>query len=258
MCKWRHGLRSIGGKSLSKRFQLQIVLLFVLSSLLSSCSSASRQPAKPETSQEETLSSTPPFKTIEPEKYRGERVFTYINSDGATTVTRSSIARDGDLRREDLERGGHKIVLLDNYQTRMVLLPESMIYSEISLTDGSVGEMDLLELGSSPERLLHQESNSTTSYQKLGSEQVGERTATKYRAVVNNSTASNVSKLEALIWIDESLGMPIKSESKSSDGRQVVMELTNISLEVESNLFKIPEGYKKVAATEITQRLNGK
>ena len=57
-----------------------------------------------------------------------------------------------------------------------------------------------------------------------------------------------------MIWIDESLGMPIRSESKS-EGRQSIMNLTNISLTVDGSLFQIPEGYKKVATTEITQRL---
>jgi hypothetical protein len=250
VCERRHGLRSIGGTSLSNRFKLLLVVL--VSVFVCSCSSGSRKPAEPATPQEQSFTSTPPFKTSEPEKYRAERVFTFTSNEGTSTLTKTLIARDGDLRREEIETAGHKIVLLENSQTRTVLMTDAQIYAEVGLGTSIVGVTE--DTGSSPERLLHEDSPLTSSYEKLGVEPVDGRTATKYRVVVNNSAGNNVSKLETLIWIDESLGMPIRSES-NSEGRQIVMALTNIALTVDESLFRIPEGYKKVAVEEITQRL---
>jgi hypothetical protein len=166
-----------------------------------------------------------------------------------------SIARAGESRREETESGGQKIVLLDNGGSRVVLLPAAQIYSEVNPQDDGVEMIDALELGSSPERLLHEQPPISTSYQKMGTEVINGRSTTRYQVTVNTSGAGNVSKNEAFIWLDESLGMPIRSESKSSDGERVVMELTNISLSVDGNLFRIPEGYKKVAAAEMKLRL---
>ena len=136
----------------------------------------------------------------------------------------------------------------------MVLLPGLRIYADVNGNGDVLVAADLLDSGSSPARLLHEASPVSTAYETLGTEVVEGKTTTKYRVVVNNSAGNNVSKIETLIWIDESLGMPIRSESKS-DGQQSVMTLTNISLTVDGSLFLVPEGYKKVATTEITQRL---
>ena len=85
----------------------------------------------------------------------------------------------------------------------------------------------------SPEGLLHAETGNT-SYQKLGKEAIAGRNTDKYRVVVNAPSAANVSVSETLIWIDEALKMPVKSETKSPDGTQVSMELSEISLEVDA------------------------
>jgi outer membrane lipoprotein-sorting protein len=58
-----------------------------------------------------------------------------------------------------------------------------------------------------------------------------------------------------LIWIDEALKMPVKSEAKSSDGTRVLMELSDISLDVDGELFKIPKDYEKVTFIEFRKRL---
>jgi outer membrane lipoprotein-sorting protein len=240
---------------LKHRLHLHLVALVISVALLCSCSSKSRQSTNQSTPQEQSFSTKPPFLTREPEKYQAERIVTFTNAAGGATTSKLSIARAGDSRREEMEQGGQKIVFLDNGGSRLVLLPEARIYSEVTTGDGSVAAMDSLELGSSPERLLHEQPPISTSYQKLGTEVINGRTTTRYQLIVNTSPAANVSKDETFLWLDESLGMLIKSESKSPDGRTVVMELTDISLDVDDNLFRIPEGYKKVATAEIRQRL---
>ncbi|HET9713265.1 MAG TPA: hypothetical protein VFP64_15330, partial [Pyrinomonadaceae bacterium] len=91
--------------------------------------------------------------------------------------------------------------------------------------------------------------------QKLGSEVIGGRNSIKYRVVVNSSTGGNVTRSETLIWVDEALNMPIRSETKSSDGTRITTELTNISLDVDKRVFQVPDGYEKVTFTEFRKRL---
>jgi len=237
---------------LTRRFKLGVPL--IVSALVCACTSASRRDVDPAAPQEQTFSSIPPFKTIEPLKYRAERSVTYTDNQGTSTITRTSIARDGDLRREDFEIKSSKIATIQNGGTRVLLVPDERIYADVNLPSDVAALADLLDSGSSPELLLHEQTPVRSSYERLGTEEVDGRTTTKYRVVVNNLGGASVSKLETLIWIDEALGMPIRSESKS-DGQQSIMNLTNISLTVDGSLFQIPEGYKKVATTEITQRL---
>jgi hypothetical protein len=110
------------------------------------------------------------------------------------------------------------------------------------------------ESGSSPDRLLHTEPISTT-YQRLGTESINGRNTQKYRVVVNSSTGANVSASETVVWVDEVLQLPIKSEMKSADGTRWKMELTDIALEVDPDVFRIPDDYKKVAFSELRARL---
>ena len=229
--------------------------LLVVSFLLASCRATNDPAVVGNTSSETVVSSTPPFQTKEPERYRATRTITIVNAAGETLVTKSSIARDGDVRRNESEMASKKLAYLDVPQGRFVLLPADKIYADLTQ-----GESDLpaieddegLEL--SPERLLHSDAGST-SYQKLGTETIGGRDSNKFRIVVNSSSTANVSQNETLIWIDESLRMPIKSETKSADGTRVTMELSDIKLDVERHMFEIPTGYEKVTFTELRKRL---
>ncbi len=108
-------------------------------------------------------------------------------------------------------------------------------------------------LDTSPEALLHADAV-TTSYQKLGAETIGGRNTSKYRVVVNTSAAGNVSLSETLIWIDETLKMPVRSEATSPDGTRVTTELAGIALDVEKSLFQVPADYEKIAFSELRKR----
>jgi len=200
------------------------------------------------------VSSTPPFQTKEPQHYQAVRTITFSDSSGSAITQKTTIVRSEIFRREETENNGSAtVVFLESDKGRFVLLPEQKIYSEI--TDAS--PIDPTEFESSPERLLHPDAVST-SYQKLGSETVSGRNTTKYRVAVNTATGSNVTPSDTLIWIDESLGMPVKSETTAGDGSHVTMELSNIVLEVDKNLFQIPGDYVKVNPTALRQRLHQK
>jgi outer membrane lipoprotein-sorting protein len=194
-------------------------------------------------SQDTIVSSTPPFQTREPDRYSAVRTITIDNGRGETSVTKTFVARDGDLRR--IESDG--TAYLDVGEGRFVLSPAEKIYAEVSAgEDEEAPEV-------SPEGLLHADLGST-SYQKLGAETTGGRQAVKFRIVVNVSGAANVSQVETLMWIDESLHMPIRSETKAADGTRVTMALSELSLDVDRQIFKLPESYQKVSLAEFRKR----
>ena len=60
---------------------------------------------------------------------------------------------------------------------------------------------------------------------------------------------------ETLIWIDETLGMPVRSETTDgSEGSvKAIMEFNDISLSIDQHLFEIPHDYRKVSFDLIHQ-----
>ena len=222
--------------------------------VVASCRAQNNAPATKSASSDTVVSSTPPFQTKEPERYRATRTITSVTADGKTNVITHSIARDGERRRFEAEFLSKKQIILDLPEGRLLLLPDEKVYADFS---GGPPPDSSYEDESSPERLLHTE-NGNSSYQKLGTESIAGRKTEKYRVVVNDGNAANVSSSETLIWIDEALGMPIRSETKSSDGSRSTMELSDIALEVDKNLFQVPDGYKKISAAEMLQYLGAR
>lgn len=204
-------------------------------------------------SSDTVVSSTPPFQTKEPSRYSALRTITIVNAAGESLVTKTSVARDGDSRRHESTVASKTRVYLDVPEGKFVLLPDEKVYADLT-NESQISDKEEDGLNSSPDALLHTDAGST-SYQKLGGESIAGRNANKYRIVVNSSAAANVSQSETLMWIDEALQMPVKSETKSSDGTRVTMEVSEIKLEVDKSLFRVPEGYQKLTFAEFRKRL---
>jgi len=196
------------------------------------------------------VSATPPFETEEPQRYRATRTITTASANGQTT-TRNSIARDGELRREESENNGQRVVYLTSPEGRFVLLPGEKLFAAATSEAASNNEQPS---ETSPDRLLHTEMV-TPGYQKLGIETVNSRNLQKYRIVVNNSAGENVSVGETLLWFDEDLHMPVKTEISSPDGTRVTTELSDVVLKVDKTLFEIPKDYQKIAFNKLRERL---
>lgn len=222
--------------------------------LLASCTTQNQKVATETTAGETVLSSTPPFQTREPERYRATRTITTVTAAGEIVVTKNSLWRNGELRREESETAGQRMVYLNLLEARFLVLVDERLFADVTNVDHTAtgGNEDLSE--SSPDRLLHTEPIRTT-YQRIGSETIGGRAAQKYHVVVNSSPEGNVSVSETVIWIDETLHMPIRSESTSRDGTRVTMELSDIAPDVDGRVFQIPDGYEKIAFSELTRRL---
>ena len=223
-----------------------LILIFVSAS--TSCRVATEPAINTNASPETVVSTTPPFQTREPERYQATRTITIFTPSGGTIVTKTLIARDGPLRREESET----VVYLELSEGRFVLLPRQQVYAAVTAEEPIPSEDD----ESSPDRLLHTDPISAT-YQPLGTENIGGRNAKKYRVVVNSPGGENVSQSETIMWIDETLTMPVKSETKSADGTRTAMELSDIVLAPEKQLFQIPANFEKIAFRDLWKQRKG-
>jgi hypothetical protein len=202
---------------------------------------------------------TPPFSTKEPDRYQGIRITSFTET-GSTENSSSSqsnqvlVARDGEKRREEYSAGvSGQIVYLEIPAGRFIVMPASRMYADLSTAshqtdrgnrqDDSSGDSP----GLSPDQLLN-ETHAPATYEKLGTETLVGRMTTKYRVVVLTGADS---QNETLIWVDEALGIPVRSEAMSkSNGHssKVTMELKDVKLEVDERLFSWPSDYRKVEA----------
>jgi len=200
------------------------------------------------------VSTTPPFKTKEPDRYSATRTITIVSPNGDSLVSTTLIARDGPRRREEPQSNDIRVVYLELPEGRFVIYPDDKLYAAAT-NDEAAGNSDPDEPDeNSPDRLLHTDAIST-SYQSLGTETMAGRSTSKYRIVVNNPAAENVSPNETLMWIDNAWNMPIKSETKSPDGTRTVTELSGVTLDADKQLFEIPSDYKKVGFSIIQKQL---
>jgi len=153
------------------------------------------------------------------------------------------------MRRHESETESKRVVYLELPTGQFALLPDDKVYADLILDTINDEQTEI-----TPDRLLHTETENT-SYQKIGSETIGGRKAIKYRVVVNSSNAPNVSVSETLIWVDETLNMPIRSETTSADGTRITTELADIAPDVDKRLFEVPQDYEKIAFKELRKRL---
>jgi len=192
---------------------------------------------------------TPPFATREPERYQAIRTITSSNGSGAPQVSKTLIVRDGLKRREEYQSlSGDRIVYLELPTGKFMLLPGSKLFAEATGTGALAGEGQPSADDLSTDLLLNQ-APVETRYERLGNESVGDRMATKFRVLTRS--AGNVSgpDTQTVIWIDETLGMPLRWETTASSGDQqtrTTMEMSGITLNIEGHALDLPADYRKV------------
>lgn len=214
-------------------------------------------------STDQTLS-TPPFATKEPDRYSATMVTSgslgpsagELPGIDALSNQQMFVARDGEKRRVDSEMlPGVKISYLQLGDARYVLVPAKKLYAEIKLGDmeGMPNPAQGVPSDFAPDKLV-KGTPTGAKYEKLGTEQINGRVATKYRVTVPESEGA-AGGSETTVWVDESLGMPIKVESVSKDGAKYAMEMRDIKLEADASLFELPGDYQKVEHRELLSRL---
>jgi hypothetical protein len=139
-------------------------------------------------------------------------------------------------------------VYLDLPTGSFVLLPEEKIYAEMVGPAASSSTAEGFEEG-----YVHSAPIQST-YENLGTETLNGTTTTKYKVTVNSANNGNVTQTETLIWIDDGLGMPVKSVTRSASGTRN-MELSQVTLSVDKSLLEIPKGFQKVEMQVLQQRI---
>jgi outer membrane lipoprotein-sorting protein len=238
-----------------------LALLAVCGLVAISCRRSPEVNSNGDSASEVVTSSTPPFATKETELYQAIRTTTFTESSSnpgpspsETRTSRVVIGRDGDKRREEYEAGTGQIVSLEIPAGRFVLLPASKVYAELSAgVSERLNEPPDQFPNVSPDSLLN-ETPAAAKYQRLTTETLAGRATTKYRVTTTRDTDETAVTVETLVWIDEALGMPIKSEFLSNEAdrsTRVTMELKDIRLDVDERLFGLPADYRRVEASVI-------
>ncbi|HEX8651672.1 MAG TPA: hypothetical protein VF708_12600 [Pyrinomonadaceae bacterium] len=253
----------------TKRARIAPALMIALALLITSAAckqqgSASNTNTNNPSQAANDTSRTPPFSTREPERYQWMSVTTVSTFDREAgtsaplnpNTSQVFVARDRDLRREDYELSpGVKVSFLQLPTGRYRLLHSKKLYAELGVEEGAPGQAQNVPPDFSPERLLNA-SRTEARYEKLGTEELNGRTTTKYRVTVRSEAGeARDSPAENLVWVDESLGVPVRTESTSPDGSRYTMELRDIKLDVEASMFALPSDYRKVASKDIDTEL---
>ena len=247
----RHGSRAVGGAGVSSLTlrRLTIEVLSCSLAILVLCACSCKQTEPPQTSGSVTHSTTPPFKTKEPTTYQAVRSITFVPANGGQTVVSTiAIFRDGEARREENNSENKRVVYLDLPTGHFMLLPDERVYAPVE--DGPTARLDS---DGSADLYLHT-APIQSSYENLGSEIVNGQNASKYKVTVNDASGRGVTESETMIWIDESIGMPVKSVTRSAAGTRT-MELTRINLTVDKRIFEIPKDYRKIEPAALRDRL---
>ena len=165
-----------------------------------------------------------PFSTREPEIFQAD-----VITRTGEVERRITIAREGSKRRIDYDpdTDHHRAILMTSKEYVIDFKAKRVTEREPS---GGTGQNELLS------HLLH-----VRDYAEFD-EIRRDGTVVQFRARINESKAS-----EAVIFFDESIGLPVKQEFYSLEGGQRVLrytvELRNFKKEVDPGVFEIP-GFK--------------
>lgn len=264
-------LPSVSFKRARASLIISLIFVFTLggagckSSTVNSNANGNASNTNTSTAAADETSSTPPFPTKEPERYQATMVTSGSpggqtpNIPGISALTDRQIftARDGDKRRVEMEMlPGVKVAYLQLASGRYLLYPAKKLYAEIKMNGSDSSQYNGLGVPSdfSADKLVNTASTGA-KYEKLGTENINGRMTTKYRVTNARAAGSDQSPSETIIWADEALGMPIKSETTSQDGSKYSMEMRDIKQEVDPQQFELPKDYQKVEYNDIISKV---
>lgn len=202
-----------------------------------------------------------PFQSKEPEKYQAKIVFAFKweESDAESIEQTTFVARDGLNRRLDFEIGDKRqISRLETADgKRFLLVPQRKIYAEIS-----EAASENLFTAAAPEEyslahLLYAKPPGA-KFQKIGAETISGKQLTKYLVDFGTARASENAKNETAVWIDENLGLPVRTEitaiaDQKGGGAKSVTEIRDFKSEPDAGVFTVPPDYRRISIKEIQE-----
>lgn len=202
----------------------------------------------------------------EPEKYKATLVLSAETEGGEKTIglpTLSAVVgRNGDARRVAFKLpDGSDMIYIDTPAHTYVLLPARKQYAE--LTQEAVGfQIQRLMTAGQIVKLL----GKLQGVQLAGEETFNGRAAMKYSyaSTVNTKTQAGEVKNQGFIYIDKETGLPLRAElvAEASDAvkgvksAKIVAEMRDISTEVETASFEVPEGLNKIPPEQIRSHID--
>lgn len=233
---------------LSPMFSFDFIKILLFLVIVSSFSSSCRVPQKSEADTPaptpfvaEELKSEIPFATKEPEVFQTEIV---VLTDGQER--KNFVARNGVNRRFDFNFGAKNQVSVLQIDKNYLILPDKSIYAENPVgenTFGTEGQTDFLTA-----KWLYEKTEAI--FERLETE----GNLTKYRVRLKTGDLS-----ESIIYVDQALGFPVRQEFYSIGGGQKILrytvELRNLKLQADDDLFLIPKNFRRVTAAEFRKAL---
>jgi hypothetical protein len=184
-----------------------------------------------------------PFATKEPETYQAEIV---VTSSGIER--RMFIARSGNLRRSDYNVGEPNQFSILQSDKNYLIAANNKIFAE-----NTAGQLSAALGGPFDEftsTLLY--SRRRPDFKSLGSE----NGLSKYSVRLDKGHAA-----EAVIFVDEAAGFPVRQELYSLRGDertlQYTVEIRNLILETDPGTFEIPAGFRQTSIEEVRRSLAG-
>ena len=181
------------------------------------------------------LKSAIPFSAHEPEQFQAEIVVT------ANEIERTTfVARNGANRRYDFNFGAKNQLTNLQADKNYLLLPVKKVYAENSGTQTAATDdwTNFLTTEWLSEK-------TDANFEKLETTE----NLTKYRVKLGDGAAS-----EILIYVEENLNLPVKQEFYSMNGDRKVltytMELKNLKMQTDANLFAVPTDFRKISIEE--------
>ena len=149
-----------------------------------------------------------------------------------------------------------EVIYLEKSPLKYLIFPARNQYVELDSQELGFQLGDMMSPVSAVERL-----KARTQYETLGTENIGGRTAVKYRFKASTDTRTDVGTAQAdsILYVDQETGLPLRSEieatSASGAGARIVTATDNLQLSSTPSLFEVPTAMKKVSSTEVKQQV---
>ncbi len=208
----------------------------------------------PASSSEQEIKGEIPFATREPEIYQTEiiiktyaagiekserKIFTARSAERRLTIYNGG--EKTEIERLDFAAEGKTVSILHGKKIYMESVPDSKV------SNGSAPEDDFLTV-----ELLNRKTGAT--FENLGTE----NNITAFRVRLGDVENAN---FEILIYVDETLKIPVKQEFYTVGGEQrtltVSIELRNFQPQPDGKIFELPKDFRKVSPKEFREAIWG-
>jgi hypothetical protein len=202
----------------------------------------------------------------EPDRYRATLVFSAETEGGQKTIgiptLSAEVARSGADRRLSFKLpDGTDLIYLEHNGVHYAIAPARKQYAELTPEATGFQLHKLMTPGQLVSYL-----DRLQGIQLVGEEQLGGRTAMKYRYARTSQTNTSAGevKTESFVYVDKDTGLPLRAELfgeasgnvQGVKGATIVAEMRDITTEVELSLFEVPAGFNKVPEAQVRAQVN--